>query len=517
MHLMGIEVTRELTSLMLTRKGGFFMYFLNQASRLIMLLIAILFILGIAGQVWAKSAYIGSEHHRREFDAWNINPDGTLAYQGTYAFHHASDPSGLAIDAVVNPGENPVIFCTSEFSRGVEVVDPISLTYMAISTGPNNLAGIDVDDVDNIVYVLRRQSNDLYIYDWDPATQTITQRSGFIDLPNMGYGFGLAFDDSRDILWVSDTGNNMVRAYDVSTWNEVAALSFSTSHAPVDVAVDFGDGRNIVYTVAGWYNSYNISKYDVTTGVETTHNTGARVIGCAVDNLTGYLYVTRMGPDDLQVWDTTSWSLLQDTADVGNPAGLCIPQEEVSYNPLNLVKDDGLAGGCVQPGTNLTYDICYDNLVNEYPVFSINITDNLPAEVDWVSGGSYDSGSHTVTWNIGDLPAGDPGGCVPLEVSMLPGTIPGTSTTNTATIISTETGPTTINLDTNVCEGGSPCCDLDNDNDCDVDDYVLFLYAYGKSAGDPGWIGKADYDADGIVALPDYYEWYYCYWATLSD
>ena len=57
----------------------------------------------------------------------------------------------------------------------------------------------------------------------------------------------------------------------------------------------------------------------------------------------------------------------------------------------------------------------------------------------------------------------------------------------------------------------APCCDLDNDLDCDYDDFMMFVGAYGKYAGDPGFIPKADYDNDSRITLVDYQKWYECY------
>ncbi len=57
----------------------------------------------------------------------------------------------------------------------------------------------------------------------------------------------------------------------------------------------------------------------------------------------------------------------------------------------------------------------------------------------------------------------------------------------------------------------APCCDLDNDNDCDYDDFMLFVGAFGKYAGQEGFIPKADYDGDGRITLVDYQKWYECY------
>ncbi len=195
----------------------------------------------MAGTVAAKSAYLSANHHTAEFDAWNIYPNGTIAKQDTYILLHLTDPAGIGIDAI--PEDAPVIFITSEFSPGIEMVNPITLEYMGVSSGPSNLAGVDVDDEDDIVYTLLRQTNDLYIYSWDSISKNLTQLA-MIELPGLSYGYGIALDDSRDILWVSDTGNSTVRAYDVDVsgnWNnivEIPSLSRQLSLPVIDVAVE---------------------------------------------------------------------------------------------------------------------------------------------------------------------------------------------------------------------------------------------------------------------------------------
>jgi len=152
-------------------------------------------IVSLAGPAAGKSVYLSANHHTSQFDASNLNPDGTVTYQATYSLVHSTDPAGIGIDAVTAT-DQPIMFISSEFSPGVEIVNPVTLEYMGVSSGPSNLTGVDVDDVDDIVYTLRRQSNDLYIYKWDPVAKFLTQQA-VIDLPGMNYGYGIALDDSR--------------------------------------------------------------------------------------------------------------------------------------------------------------------------------------------------------------------------------------------------------------------------------------------------------------------------------
>jgi uncharacterized repeat protein (TIGR01451 family) len=199
---------------------------------------------------------------------------------------------------------------------------------------------------------------------------------------------------------------------------------------------------------------------DIGTKVETSVNMGHGGMGVAVDEVSGYVYVTGgCTGDDLSVWDPNPWTLLQSTGDIGNPAGICIPQAEVAYNPLHLTKDDGLGGACVDPGNNITYSICYNNTANNFDVHNVTLFDTLPPEVTFVSatgGGVYDGGTHTVSWDIGTLPAGAPEACVQLVVNVDSGTAPGTTITNKVEISGDETGVTDIVEQTDVCAGPPP-------------------------------------------------------------
>ncbi|MBW2647039.1 MAG: DUF11 domain-containing protein [Deltaproteobacteria bacterium] len=446
----------------------------------------------MAGTAAAKSVYLSANHHTSQFDAWAINPDGTVTKQATYSLQHSTDPAGIGIDAITSTG-NPIMFITSEFSGGVEIVDPVSLTYLGVSSGPSDLAGVDVDDADDIVYVLGRETNDLYIYSWDPVTQTLTQ-DAVIDLPGMSYGFSLAFDDTRDILWVTDTGNSMVRAYNVavSSWNdivEIPTLSRQLSHRPVDVAVDMS--RNLVYTVGAWYGSSLLSKYDVGAGAETTVNLGVGGIGVAVDETTGYVYMTRgtsSSADDIQVWDCNSspWSLVQDTPQIGNPAGIAIAN--VSYNPLHLAKNDIIQGSVIAVGDNFTYEITCDNLANlTMDVENVTILDTLPVQLDFVSathGGVYDLSTHTVSWDIGTIPAGQVGPVIDLEVTVNQNAVPDTTLYNYVTIDGDQIPPTTV---------------IDDEDDPSSDPGI---YVTG-----PHFLCPQDYRFDTIAIPPFGWEW----------
>ena len=415
----------------------------------------------------AKSVYLSADHHTRQFDAWNINPGpapplGTVTYQATYNLNYATDPAGIAIDAMTGLGNDPIMFVSTEGRGGIEVINPVTLKYHGVASGPVNMGGLDVDDVNNILFAIQRGTgawggsgtSNLYIYTYNDDGSGITKLANYT-IPNHGYGMSLAFDDFRDVLWIGDTQYSMVKAYkkDNPAWtsiHEEPSLSFNVSHQLVDVAVD--RKRNIVYTGGAWLGSYLLTKYDVSAGIESTVNTGFGVMGVAVDETTGYVYLTRGGTSgsgggDMQVWDcsTSPFTLLQDTSDIGNPAGIAIGN--VSYNPLNLAKNDTIQGYGVYIGDTFTYKITYDNMGNAFSVTNVRAIDTLPVELDYVSStpaGGYDPGTHTVIWNLGTLTAGSPGGQILLDVRVNQNAVGGTTIYNYCTIESNQTPPTTV-------------------------------------------------------------------------
>ena len=420
----------------------------------------------MVGTASANSLYLIADHHSAAFDAWNINPSGTATYQSTYTLQWATDPAGVAVDESSN-----TLFVTSEFSlAGIEFVDATTMTSKGkTTTGLTNMAGIDVDDATGIVYTIKRGMNTLYAYDWNPGTNTLSLRSGYpVTLPGCSGGYGIALDENTNILWVADGYGPVARAYNVGTWTEDTTKSFTPSHAPIDIAVD--RVRGIVYTVSMNYGaggpggSLLLSKYDLATGTETVGTLNCQGVGVAVDEATGYVYVTISPyctgvPSSLQVWDTSvsPWTQVDIDTMQTSPAGICIHQTG-GFNPLGLTKDDGLSGACVNAGGTITYIMSYTN-GNPTTVTGVTLVDTLPPEVSYVSctgtGGCTQAGN-TVTWsNIGSLTSGQSGSAT-LTVQVNAGTAGLTVIDNAATINANEpnTGPTTVHKLTTVCSGG---------------------------------------------------------------
>lgn len=462
----------------------------------------------LSGVAKAKSLYVIADinaYGNIPIQAYDITGT-TLSYQWT---GYVPDRDGGAVGMTID-SDSEILFVTYEFSGTLDIVDAKTMTRLGqvVAPGASNLAGIVYDHGKKKMYCVDRRTNHLYVYDWDSGTRILTLEGGtYKILPNTS-AWGIALDETRDLLYVANS-SQMIRCFNTATWTENA--HFNVTPIVIGIAVD--EANNLVYS-GGWSGT-TISKYNMNTGTETTATTVRNPIGFAVDQSTGLLYVTYYRDDKLRVFDsdfTEYWC----SVDLGNPTGLCVPRSEVQYNPLNLIKTDDIDP--VTPGGVLTYTICFDNFANPgSPVSNVVITDDIPTGTSFISASVLDGtvgfDGTTVTWDFGTVGAGAGPYCMDLVVGITG--LSGDVITNVC-YIDSSIGGTHVTETTDITDVVTPCCDLDGNNDCDIDDYNLFLGAYGTSAGDPGWIEKADYDGDGIVALPDFYTWYNCYWVYMT-
>jgi len=104
----------------------------------------------------------------------------------------------------------------------------------------------------------------------------------------------------------------------------------------------------------------------------------------------------------------TGWFCYGDSRDEGfQGEEPCEPFDDtttvVSDYTLSIDKTD--SADPVHPGDPLTYTVDWE-ITGNAPAFDVVLTDPLPGELDFVAasdGGVYDSGTHTVTWTIGDV------------------------------------------------------------------------------------------------------------------
>lgn len=420
------------------------------------LLLFLLLVFG-AGEASAKSMYVISSINSNPtpIQAYDIQGNN-IVYQATYGVpYYAGGAVGLAIDT-----DSKFLFVTYEGSNFISLINATTMTSQGTTTAPgaSNLAGIVVDQNKQKVYTVDRNTNKLYVYSWNPVTKTLTLDGGtYKPLPGVSEAHGIALDEVNDLLYVGDL-TTTVKIFNTSDWS--SAGSFPVSQQVMGIAIDVIN--KLVYTgnaYPGYGSIGRLIKYDLNTNTETYITLpGDNVVGLSVDPATSLLYITTGnqgygGSDKLIVYNS-DLQLLSQTGDIGDPTGVVVPGKEISYNPLNLVKSDGLST-CVNSGNPVTYTISYTN-TNSYQVTGVTIKDTLPAETIFVSasnGGTLVG--NTVMWNISTVPAGA-SGSVTLVVQVNAGTPPGTTITNSATIDSDQTPPTTQSDTTDTCSNQPP-------------------------------------------------------------
>ncbi len=371
----------------------------------------------------------------------------SLAYQGVNNVPNlAGGAVGLAIDSYA-----AILFATYEFSNKIQLVDATTFADLGTTTAPgaSNLAGIVVDHGKQRFYAVDRDTTNLYVYDWAPGTHTLTYLSTqTLEAPTGAYG--IALDEVNDLLYVGGS-TTTVKYYRTDTWAK--AGEFTVSHDARGIAVDVPNQR--VYTGEGGPSGGTLlSKYDLSTSTESTIDVGSTVLGVAVDQATGLIYVTTYysgsRPQRLLIYNPSLTLQTWDSGDLGSPTGLCIPIEEVTFNPLNLAIDDGLGEGqCVPAGDELTYTFTYDNVGRDLNVTGVVISSTIPSGTTFVSAtGNYSMDGNTITWNIGNVAPNAPTASVELVVQVDADLAAGTIIENGATIDSDQWGPATVGIDT---------------------------------------------------------------------
>jgi uncharacterized repeat protein (TIGR01451 family) len=420
-----------------------------------------------ATTVTAKSLYMIAEivpmTMPTPINAYDISPAGLLTFQARYAIpFEGGGAVGLAIDS-----DSQSLFVTYEYTNKIRVIDATTMLERTVTLAQdaNDLAGIVYDHDKKLLYAIDRGTSNLYAYRWnaDQGVLNIVQGSPF-ELKN-AVGYGIALDEVEDQLYVAG-GGKQVRVYTTADWSPVRTITLR--RPAISVAVD--PKRGFLYTGGGYVWSHFLTQYNLVDGTESEVEVApdAGVMGLAVDPATGFIYLTtglenQLGEggddrNDLMVYNTALMQV-QVLENVSlDPTAVVIPGRQVSYNPLRLVKT--IDQPSVTPtlgaipevavGEEVTYEICFDHA--EYVLSNITIVDTLPPQVTFVRAdgdgafGQYDPRTHSYTWQDPPLSEGT-STCLRLVATVNADVAAGTPITNSVTIDTAETPPTTTAVD----------------------------------------------------------------------
>jgi hypothetical protein len=362
-----------------------------------------------------ESVFIISKHSApSQAQAYRIDGDQVML-QDTVEIDTYNQGYGAVGNAVWNDKE--LMFVTYEESPMIVWASTATLEKVGeFNTGMTDLAGIVVDEGAEYIYVVQRETDNLYVYSFDEGMNTLVLEehvhlakpaSNVVLVP-----FGLALDETNGWIYVSYSYTDdetppgyFVEVYRTSDWGHDHYVPINvdgTYRAPIGIAVDPG---RYLYTGNWTEHTYLVRTATTSPYTSIEANVGMPVIGIDVDESTGLVYCTTYH-HDFRVYESNGSFVLKDTESVGisGPAGVAVGGH-YKENVFSLSKDDG-GLTCVSPEDVVDYTIEYG--ANGYSDTSVWIIDYLPIEVDYVScsdGGSYDAGTHTVTWYIGNISA----------------------------------------------------------------------------------------------------------------
>jgi len=433
----------------------------------VLVFLTAMLITAVTGTTRAKSLYVIADIDGRPtipVQAYRIGTDGTLIFQAEHGIpRYNFGAVGLAIDS-----DSKTLFVSYEESNTIQLIDAKMMTSIGTTRAPGarNLAGIVYDFKKRLLYCVDRNTEKLYVYDWNVSTATLTQVPGSPFTLTGAAAFGIALDAINDLLYVANN-RTTINVYHTSDWSSAATIS--VSRIAVSVAIDAM--RGFLYLGGGFvaegdyatrYNPY-LTQYNLNTNMEKEVQVepDAGVIGLARDPVTGFVYVTtgrnnQPGGDNIRVYDT-ALNLIDVVAIDGSPTGLVVPRKDIGYNPLYLSKDIVWSAmdeaESVPIGGTIIYNICFGNTSIEHNVNNVSIIDTLPEEVIFITAdgdgvfGQYDPITHTYLWSYPSLPPDSPGDCLQLTVQVKQDTASGTIISNSATIESDETEPLTASVD----------------------------------------------------------------------
>ena len=367
----------------------------------------------------AKSVYVISDTDGKEIRVYKVD-DTNLMQQEKVYYTSLSGPVGLSIDET---DYGDFLFVTFEGQNEIELIDAKTMQYIDMVEAPDpygtlNLAGIVVDKNKSKIYVINRRTSHLYVYSWDAENRELTldlPDPYYVELEDCNKGYGLAFDYENDRLYVADN-TTTVKCYDANdpNWSKLNDFTFTITDTAVGIAVDVNN--QYIYTGSSQFGgSTYLTKYNLSTSAETRENVGSIVLGIAVDQDTSLVYITTFSggtnPNKLMIYDSNLVEQTWDSGEIGNPAGLAVGST-AQYKPPLLTFEktaDINDANCVLPVDYIIYTIAYD--ANGHDVNDVEIIDYLPDEVDFNSASEpnvdYNFVTHTVTWNIGTVSAGD--------------------------------------------------------------------------------------------------------------
>ena len=224
---------------------------------------------------------------------------------------------------------------SSESTDNFQILDAKELTLIKTVTfpGTGDITGIVYDTANSRLLGTQRNTNDLYVFSWNPATQTLTLDET-IQLAQIQYACDVAINS--DTLYVSEYQYSLGGTY--PTYKHVCAYDMSNNYSFIEkidmddyvVSIDYNATDDSIYTGAFWGHE-NIIKRTLDPNTLTIGDIGAKVTGIATNSdVAGRVFITSYADNgSVQWWDVSSsdpnnWNLVDayTNADNSNLYGL---------------------------------------------------------------------------------------------------------------------------------------------------------------------------------------------------
>jgi hypothetical protein len=266
-----------------------------------------------------------------------------------------------------------------------------------------------------ITYDLRNAGNPVTLADLQNHDILIVGWNVFGDTDGLNPNVLVAGITGRIILSGHDADYHTVNGPEAGKILLTQAIEYVLAGSGTGL-ITLGDTNGFAYLPPAWGVSVQVG------GSET-------ITAFTADGLASGVY-DDLTPNDMCNWGTsyhdtfTAWGSDFVSFELGGTGQDVITIAKTrGCGPPKLTKvDDVNDGDCVGPGREINYTICYNysNEPNIGDINNVNIIDDLPAAVNFISAsdnGNYDPNSRTVTWPLGTLSPGD-ANCVTLTVEV---------------------------------------------------------------------------------------------------
>ena len=163
------------------------------------LCVALIFVFASTG--YTKSVFAVAGHDNGKIKAYLVVPNGIIDFQATIP-HPMPDATGLCLWPskdkmfVTYEGDDTISWASiKNLGR-----DPVTDDYDTGITGGNGLGGMVVDEQISLLYVISRNTDRLYAFDYDEYENTLVpaalgQTTDYVELENIDTAIDIAIDE----------------------------------------------------------------------------------------------------------------------------------------------------------------------------------------------------------------------------------------------------------------------------------------------------------------------------------